>query len=290
MTQKTFPTSTRTADTIELDESDPVRIAQGRGYYDRLVQVGTEDYIRRFVRAEFGRDPSGSAVFAESFRYDFHVVADLEPVFSRLLIVGQDFGRNPWSLITQMDHKGRLMCLEEVAGVDIGLEQHLKNNLLPALLQSRYAGRPIVIVGDPSGAARDSLFEVNSFDLCKSMGLPAERAPTNDLDPRLRSVEAFLIRQVDGGGAILFDQQRCPTLVQAMNGGYRFSKTKDDESRSLPDKNPYSHVADALQYVCLVAGNMSAYSWLLGRMINRTQKKPVRRAPSRCWRGPQWSN
>ena len=277
-----LPHLNQTADTIELDESDPVRITQGRGYYERLVQVGTEDYIRRFVRAEFGRDPSGSAVFAESFRYDFHVVADLEPVFSRLLIVGQDFGRNPWSLITQMDHKGRLMCLEEVAGVDIGLEQHLKNNLLPALLQSRYAGRPIVIVGDPSGAARDSLFEVNSFDLCKSMGLPAERAPTNDLDPRLRAVEAFLVRQVDGGGAILFDQTRCPTLVQGMNGGYRFSKTKDNESRSLPDKNQWSHIADALQYVCLVAGNMSAYSWLLGRMVNRTQKKPVRRAPERA--------
>ena len=271
----------QTAETAELDEHDPIRVQMGRGYYERLVQVGNPDYIRRFVMADFGRDPSGSAVFAESFRYAFHVVPNMEPVFSRLLIVGQDFGRNPWSLITQMDYKGRLMCLEEVAGVDIGLEQHLKQNLIPVLLQERYAGRPIVLVGDPSGQARDSLFEINSFDLCKSMGLPAERAPTNDLDPRLRAVETFLGRQVDGGGAILFDQTRCPTLIQGMNGGYRFSKTKDGESRSLPDKNPFSHVADALQYVCLIAGNMSAYQWLLGRIINRGQtQKRVRKAPS----------
>jgi hypothetical protein len=112
------------------------------------------------------------------------------------------------------------------------------------------------------------------------MGLPAERAPTNDLTPRLRSVENFLIRQVDGGGAILFDPVRCPTVVQGMNGGYRFSKTKDDVSRSLPDKNPWSHVCDSLQYVCLIAGNMSAYSWLLGRVINQNRKVVHRKAPS----------
>lgn len=270
----------QTIETIELDEHDPIRIKQGRGYYERLVQVGTPDYIRRFVMAEFGRDPSGSAVYAESFRYDFHVTSNLEPVYSRLLIVGQDFGRDPWSIICQMDHKGRLMILEEVAAVDIGLEQHVRRNLIPVLLQERYAGRPLVIVGDPAGEARDSLFEINSFDLLKSMGLPAERAPTNDLDPRIRSVESFLGRQVDGGGAILFDQNRCPTLVQGMNGGYRFSKNKDGVSRSLPDKNQWSHVCDALQYVCLIAGNMSAYSWLLGRVISQKQKVTPRKAPS----------
>jgi hypothetical protein len=271
----------QTTETAELDEHDPIRIRQGRGYYERLVQTGTTDYIRRFVCAEFGRDPSGSAVFAESFRYDFHVSREpLEPVYSRLLIVGQDFGRDPWSLICQMDHKGRLLVLEEVAANDIGLEQHVRRNLIPVLLQERYAGRPMVIVGDPAGEARSSLFEVNSFDLLKQMGLPAERAPTNDLTPRLRSVENFLIRQVDGGGAILFDPVRCPTVVQGMNGGYRFSKTKDDVSRSLPDKNPWSHVCDSLQYVCLIAGNMSAYSWLLGRVINQNRKVVHRKAPS----------
>lgn len=268
----------QTADTLELPEGSPERIQQGRGYYSRLATVGSEDYIRRYVMAEFGRDVSGSAVYQESFKYEFHVRETLEPVPSRLLIVGQDFGRNPWSLITQLDHRGRLQCLEEVGGTDIGLEQHVKQNLIPALLRERYAGLPLVIVGDPQGQARDSLFELNSFDLLTSFGLPAERAPTNDLDPRIRSVESFLLRQLGGEGAILFDRSRCPTLVQGMNGGYRYTKDRFDQSRSIPDKNNFSHVNDCLQYVCLIAGNMSAYSWLLGRVVNR-KKQYFRRRP-----------
>jgi hypothetical protein len=274
----------QTAVTLDLPEGDPIRIAQGRQYYARLAATGDVDYIKRFVMGEFGRDVSGSAVYQESFKYEFHVRDNIDPVPSRLLVVGQDFGRNPWSIICQLDHKGRLNVLEEVAGNDIGLEQHAKQSLIPALLQERYAGLPMVLVGDPSGAARDSLFELNCFDLLTSFGLPAERAPTNDLDPRIRSVESFLNRQVDGGGAILFDRARCPTLVQAMGGGYRYSKDKNEQSRSLPDKNQYSHVSDALQYVCLIAGNMSAYSWLLGRVITRkTKTRPKSKVSALAW-------
>lgn len=266
----------QTVDTLQMDEGDPRRIEQGRNYYRRLASVGTSDYIRRYVMADFGRDPSGTAVFAECFKYDFHVVEALEPIFSRLLIVGQDFGRNPWSLICQLNMQGQLMVLEEVPGVDIGLEQHVRQNLYPTLLQDRYLGRPVVIVGDPAGYARDSIFEINCFDLLKSMGLPAERAPTNDVDPRIRAVEGFLGRNVAGRGAMLIDRQRCPVLVQGMNGGYRYSKTKDDVARSLPDKNRWSHVCDCLQYVCLIAGSMGAYQWLLGRYLTKVRKHPRR--------------
>ena len=279
----------QTAETILLNETDPRRVEQGKGYYNRLLSVGTPDYIRRYVWSQFGRDPSGAAVFAESFKYDFHVSTEpLEPVYSRLLIVGQDFGRSPWSVICQMDHSGRLMVLEEVpgrgpTGDNIGLQQHIQQNLIPVLTQQRYAGRPIAIVGDPSGAARDSLFELNSFDLLKQCGLIAEPAPTNDLDPRLRGVEGFLVRQIGGKPAIVFDPTRCPTLVAAMNGQYKFTVTLDQSGgtfqKSVPEKlHPWSDVADALQYVCLVTGNAGAYAWVLGRVASRTRPaRPVRR-------------
>jgi hypothetical protein len=62
-----------------------------------------------------------------------------------------------------------------------------------------------------------------------------------------------LLAQRDGGPAILIDKQRCPTLVRALSGGYRYAKTKAGQRKPTPDKNEYSHIADALQYVCLVA-------------------------------------
>lgn len=273
----------QTAETMELPDDHPQRIIQGRKYYERLCRLGTPDYVKRYVDAEFGRDLSGVAVFDDTFKYDFHVVDSLEPSPSRLLLVGQDFGRNPWSLITQMDHKGRLNVLEEVRG-STGLEQHVKQNLIPTLLTERYRGLPIAVVGDPSGRAMDSLFEVNAFRLMQSLGLAAEPAPTNDIEPRIRAVESFLVRQVDGKGAILFDSSRCPTLVQAMDGSYKFER-KDDPSGGWKDKgmegtpeklHPWSDVADCLQYVCLVAGSLGAYAYVLGRTVRRLAPRPVR--------------
>jgi len=287
-----LPHLNQTAETILLAEDDPIRIKQGRGYYDRLLSVGTADYIRRYVWSEFGRDPSGAAVFAESFKFDYHVSrVPLEPVYSRMLVVGQDFGRSPWSLICQLDHSGRLLVLEEVpgkgpTGEGVGLEQHAKQNLIPVLTSVRYAGRPVGLVGDPSGQAKDSLFELNSFDLLKSCGLAAEPAPTNDLEPRLRGVESFLTRQVGGGPALVIDGTRCPTLVAALNGQYKFATTLDASGgmyvKNVPEKlHPWSDVADALQYVCLVAGNAGAYAWVLGRIVQQLRpRRPVRIAPS----------
>ena len=287
-----LPHLNQTAETILLPEDDPVRIKQGRGYYDRLLSVGTSDYIRRYVWSEFGRDPSGAAVFAESFKYDYHVSSTgLEPVYSRMLVVGQDFGRSPWSLICQLDHSGRLLVLEEVpgrgpTGENVGLEQHAKQNLIPVLLQPRYAGRPIGLVGDPSGMAKDSLFEFNSFDLLKRCGLAAEPAPTNDLEPRLRGVESFFTRNIGGGPAIVIDGARCPTLVAALNGQYKFATRVDTSGgtfvKDVPEKlHPWSDVADALQYVCLVTGNAGAYAWVLGRIANTLRpRRPYRQAPS----------
>ena len=287
-----LPHLNQTAETILLPEDDPVRIKQGRGYYDRLLSVGTSDYIRRYVWSEFGRDPSGAAVFAESFKYDYHVSSTgLEPVYSRMLVVGQDFGRSPWSLICQLDHSGRLLVLEEVpgrgpTGENVGLEQHAKQNLIPVLLQPRYAGRPIGLVGDPSGMAKDSLFELNSFDLLKRCGLAAEPAPTNDLEPRLRGVESFFTRNIGGGPAIVIDGARCPTLVAALNGQYKFATRVDTSGgtfvKDVPEKlHPWSDVADALQYVCLVTSNAGAYAWVLGRIANTLRpRRPYRQAPS----------
>jgi hypothetical protein len=287
-----LPHLNQTAETVLLPENDPIRLKQGMGYYDRLLSVGNPDYIRRYVWSQFGRDPSGAAVFAESFKYDYHVsTTPLEPVYSRMLVVGQDFGRSPWSLICQLDHSGRLLVLEEVpgrgpTGENIGLEQHCKQNLIPTLLSPRYAGRPIGLVGDPSGRAKDSNFEYSSFDVLRMCGLAAEPAPTNDLEPRIRGVEQFFIRNVQGAPAILIDGSRCPTLVAALNGQYKFDVDQDKSGgvyqKAIPEKlHPWSDVADALQYVCLVTGNAGAYAWVLGRIVNSLKpRRPMRVAPS----------
>lgn len=250
---------TQTPETLKLPVDDPIRKAQGRKYYERLARTSHPDWVRRYVHAEYGDDPSGSAVFRESFKASFHCVDNLEPVASMPFIVGQDFGRDPWSIICQLDHKGRLLVLEEVRAEDIGLERHIQTALRPALQNIRYLGRPIAIVGDPSGISKSSIYEETTFDVMKRMGLMAFPAPTNDIDPRIRAVEAYLLSARGGEAGMLIDKNRCPTIVRALAGGYRYAKTKAGQRKPLPDKNEYSHPIDALQYAALAThGGMSS--------------------------------
>lgn len=267
----------QTPETLKLPVDHPERLAQGRTYYQRFVNSYGENsaWVQRYVKAEFGPDPSGTAVYRESFKLSFHVVDDLEPVYGHPLVVAQDFGRDPCSVICQLDHKGRLLVLQEVVAEDTGLELHVERSLRPVLMHERFIGRPVAMVGDPAGRAKDSIYEETSFDALKRMGFNAFPAPTNDIDPRIRAVEAFLLGQRDGGPAILFDRQRCPQLIRAMNGGYRYAKTKTGQRKPLPEKNQYSHVADALQYACL-----AAHGGLTETMARHMARRPrVQRVP-----------
>jgi len=241
----------------------------GYEYYERLARGQSAEWVRRYVDAEYGNDPSGMAVFRESYTHDFHSYDSLEPVPGRPLLVGQDFGRDPWSIICQLDHRGRFLVLEEVAGTGIGLDLHVQRNLKPAIYQDRYMGMPVAVIGDPSGIAKSSHYEETSFDLLKSAGFMAFPAPTNDIDPRLRAIESFLLQQSGGKATFMVDRSRCPTIVQGLRGGYRYSKMKSGQTKPTPDKNAYSHPIDALQYAAL-----AAHGGMVQGVIMRKLKPP----------------
>lgn len=249
---------TQSPDTLKLDVTDERRREQGREYYKRFVRSNSADWCKRYVHAQYGDDPSGSAVFRESFKRHWHCVDELTPISSYPLIVGLDFGRDPCAVICQPDHRGRLLVLEEIIAEDIGLELQLQRAIKPTLMQDRYLGKSVYIVGDPAGKQRSTLYEETSFDLIKRNGLLAYPAPTNDVTKRLNAVESWLLGSRDGGPAMLIDSSRCPTLVRALGGGYRFGKTKGGMRKPAPDKNEYSHIADAFQYACVAShGGMS---------------------------------
>lgn len=273
----------QTEETLKLPEDDPVRLARGIAYYIRLMNNSTPEYTNRYVHAQYGTDPSGTAVYRETFTRAFHTVEQIEPTPGRMIIVGQDFGRNPCAIITQLDHLGRLLVLEEIISLEMGLQSHLTERLRPALNQERYYGCPVLVVGDPAGRAKSSLFEINEFDLLKSFRFAAFPAPTNDPEPRIQSVEGFLHGQYKGSGRMLIDKRYCPTTIEGFVGGYKYAKLKDGEMKAKPDKNKWSHVHDALQYACLVAGSPGSYSMGLSRAARGQMSMPQKAVPARAW-------
>jgi hypothetical protein len=271
---------------MKLPAGHPARVAQGRGYYNRFIEMYGEnsDWVRRYVKAEYGDDPSGAAVFKNTFRSDYHIVPDTMPIPGYPLIVAQDFGRNPWSLICQMDHMGRLLVHQEVGGTNVGLEKHVNENLKPVLFSDRFLGFKVCLVGDPSGVAKGSIAEETCFEALKRFGFPAIPAPTNDIEPRLRAVEALLGRQINGGPALLISRRGCPWLCRAMSGGYRFIKMKTGALKTIPDKNDkegFSHVADDLQYAALIVhGNLLPE---IARRLRPRGSRPSPKVTSAGW-------
>ena len=252
------------------------------GYYARLAANPNQDWVRRYVECEYGEDPSGTAVFRGSFKRSFHVKRDLKPVDGRILLVGQDFGRSPCSLVCQPDHMGRLLVLEEVIAEDIGLETHVSRSLKPVIYTERYMGHLFCAVGDPSGSAKGSMLEEDHFDVLRRLGIPAFPATTNNIDARLSAVEALLHQQRDGGPALIIDEERCPMLIRALNGAYRFGKTKGGVTKPLPEKlHPWSDLADCLQYVCLTVN--SGLSEYIAKRIRPKLKRPPATMSAAGW-------
>lgn len=269
----------QTDDTKAMPLDHPKRVGQGRKYYERFVQLYGEDsdWVRRYVKAQYGDDPSGAAVFKNTFRSDFHIVPDTMLIPGYPLLVGQDFGRNPWSLIAQMDHMGRLVIHEEVPATNVGLEKHVNESLRPRLFSQKYMGFRVAMVGDPSGVAKGSIGEESCFDALNRLGFPAFPAPTNDIEPRLRAVEALLGRQTMGGPTLMISRAGAPFLCRAMSGGYRFTKQKTGALRTIPDKNDregFSHVSDDLQYLALVV-----HGGIVPDITRRIRPRAKRRPP-----------
>jgi hypothetical protein len=161
-----------------------------------------------------------------------------------------------------MDHMGRLLVHREVAATNIGLEKHVKEKLIPALVNG-FTGYRVVLIGDPSGVAKGTIAEESCFDALKRLGLSAFPAPTNDIEKRIMAVEALLAGQVNGGPRLLISRAGCPLLCRAMAGGYRFKSTKEGALKAKPDKDDkegFSHVVDDLQYVAeIVHGGLTNY-------------------------------
>ena len=73
---------------------------------------------------------------------------------------------------------------------------------------------------------------------------------------RREAVAQALNRMIDGAPGLIIHPQ-CRMLRKAMAGAYAYRRVQvggDERFRDKPDKNMYSHVAEAAQYLMLGAG------------------------------------
>lgn len=258
-----------------LDKTAENKLNLPPNYYEDLAANNNPDWVDVHVNGNYGKSLSGQAVFRTTFKPDFHVTYNtLHPIPSIPLMLAQDFGRTPATLITQVDNRARLLVLNEMFDLNSGIEKFAVSQLRPHMA-THYAGMASFMIGDPSGQHKTQVREESPFDCLKKLGFKIYPAPTNDLDPRLRAVEELLMRQVDGGPALLIDGTACPNLVKALKFHYRYKRKKQTtELDDKPEKtHPWSDLADDLQYASL--GSKGNYAAKLIMQSMPRLKKPI---------------
>ena len=128
------------------------------------------------------------------------------------------------------------------------------------------------IWGDPAGAQRAQTDEQTPYDILRANGIIASAAHTNDPIIRRDTVGKLLTTMDFSGQPALLVSPKCRTFRKGMAGGYKLRRmqvTGDEKYADKPDKNMYSHVCEAGQYLFLGAGEDSQ---LLGGSTSMTHQ------------------
>lgn len=189
-----------------------------------------------------------------AFRRDLHVAKDaLKPVPGYQIWIGADFGRTPGVLFGQTVNN-RVIILDEMQGYNTSAVLFAPQ--VKRRLEQKYSGHTFVAYGDPKGADKTQTDERTAFDIFAANGIPMKPSPVkqNLIDTRIEAVD-YLLGQLYDGRPRLQISPSCRTLIAGMEGGYCYErKLRSSEIKTEPAKNRFSHLADALQYLCIAMG------------------------------------
>ncbi len=224
----------------------------GVNYYRRQLPGKSPDWIDVYVHGSYGSIEDGKPVYPEWDRSKFVPSEPLRPYRGIPLLVGMDFGLTPAAAIGQVTPRGQLRILAEVVAQDMGIRRFIQDALKPVMAME-FPGMKFFVVGDPAGAQRAQTDERTCFDELVAQNIQSYPAPTNNFATRREAVANYMTKVVDGQYGLQVDN-RCIWLIKGFNGRYRYRKMQiagTDRYTETPDKNEYSHVHDALQYLAL---------------------------------------
>ena len=234
------------------DEAENIEnLPGGREYYNNVIKGKSEIWINQFVKAEWGFSIAGTPV-VPSFKAQLHV-AKRRLIYNpfRVLVVGLDPGLGGSAMILgQQDEDGQLAVLSELVQSGMSAEELITRRLKPHLREF-YPNARVVVAPDPASANRaqtDKSTVVRIFQKHFDCSIESN----NRLPLRLDAINHFTNTLVRGEPALIVDPVKCPVLVRALKGGWRYAidQKRDQIKGAEPEKNQWSHPGDGFGYLC----------------------------------------
>lgn len=228
------------------------------GYYENLVIGKNQDWVDVFVHGKYGFIKEGRPVYPE-YSDDIHTLREPPTYLGGPLYLGMDFGLTPAIVIAQQTPTGQWQAIDEFTSDRMGATKF--SQFVVTELKRDYPECPEFRGwGDPAGSSAVQTDEETPFSVVQAAGLPIDPAHTNDFILRREAVANALSRLTIGGKPALVISPKCKLLRKAMSGGYCFKRVQvsgTDRYRDAPDKNHFSHIAEALQYLMVGEGEDS---------------------------------
>lgn len=229
----------------------------GRDYYVNQALVNPKWYVDRLLKNLPGFDRAGRAVY-DDFDDSRHVAPDILRFTDGFpLLIGIDGGGSPAAAFGQRLPRQWRILRELVTEQGTGPRRF--GEMVARFLHEQFPGvKTIRAFADPSawyGGDRQREGETWIDIFRAASGLQVRPAPSNAPSARWESVRSPLTRMSGDGPGFLLSPD-CFVLREGFSSGYRFRKVvgKTDQYHDEAEKNRYSHVHDALQYMTLGAG------------------------------------
>lgn len=237
-------------------------------YYEKAVQGKGADWIAVYVDGKYGYIQDGKPVYPD-YNDNLHC-QEFDVPEKATIHIGIDFGLTPAAAFGFKDVMGRWLVFDELVAQDMGAKNFGRE--LRRFIKQHYPHNPIgSITGDPAGDSRAQTDETTPFQILKTEEIHAKPAHTNDFVKRVEAVNMSHNRLIDGIPGYRI-HPRCKKLRKAKAGRYQYRRVQmagDERYIDKPDKNEYSHVAEAEQYLFLGAGE--------GKELVKSQPKAPRR-------------
>jgi hypothetical protein len=215
-------------------------------YYKMLAEGKKPEWIKVYIQGEYGFVVDGRPVYEE---YSDHLhLREANPVPGRPIMRSYDFGLTPACCFSQLLPDGRWLIFDEMTSTSMGFDQ-FSDDVLEHCRRSFKGSVTFEDWGDPAGEHRVQTDKKTCFEIAATKGIDivgSEQDPTL----RMESVRKPLRTLISGEPQFVL-HPRCKTIRKGFLGGYNLRRLQvagPERYVSRPDKGPYSHIMNAMEY------------------------------------------